>query len=117
MVRDMEMVRKLLLAAERNQGAVVFREPVEAYHVQILIDAGLVEGSTVKGQNADRQAVIKVGAINRLTWQGHEFLDAARDESVWKSTVNKVIKPGVGWTFGLFLEILKEEAKRKLLGG
>ena len=25
-----------------------------------------------------------VDAVRKLTWQGHEFLDAARNETIWK---------------------------------
>ena len=50
----------------------------------------------------------------RLTWSGHEFLDAMRDDNVWKKVRYHVIKPGVSWTVSLLFEALKNEARIRL---
>jgi hypothetical protein len=51
--------------------------------------------------------------ITNLTWKGHDFLDAARSDTVWNATKGPLAKVGA-WTFGLVLEVLKEEAKRQI---
>ena len=49
-----------------------------------------------------------------MTWQGHEFLDSARSDSVWHTAKEKMLKPGISWTFGLLSEALKALAKQQL---
>ena len=56
--------------------------------------------------------------LERLTWEGHDFLDAARDDTIWKKAMKRFMQPTAAFTFGLLLEYLKKEAKAKLgLGG
>jgi hypothetical protein len=69
------------------------------------MDAGLVVG-VVSGTDKDPSRYM----IHRLTWQGHEFLQSMRDETIWKKAKEHVLKPGASWTF----EILKEWAKAEL---
>lgn len=55
--------------------------------------------------------------VHRLTWDGHEFLDASRDSKIWKMAVEHIIKPGASWTFQILMEWLKREAQQRFLGG
>jgi hypothetical protein len=82
-----------------------------SYHMSLLIDARLVDGQMVKtiGPN------VKDFFAQRLTWSGHEFLDAIRSDNVWQKTKNMFAEQGVSMTF----ELIKEGAKgvaAKLLG-
>ena len=79
-------------------------------HIQLLCDAKLVVatfGGTAQGK-------ITSGRIERLTWAGHEFLSASKDESTWQKVRTKVVGPTISWTWSILLEMLKEEAKAKL---
>ena len=38
-----------------------------------------------------------------LTWQGHEFLDAARNDTIWRKAKKKVLET----TGGLAFDVLK----------
>jgi hypothetical protein len=79
-------------------------------HIRLIIDAGLIEGE------AHPNATMSNGGlfiIEGLTWKGHDFLDAARSNTVWNATKGRLAKAGA-WTFGLVLEVLKEETKRQL---
>jgi hypothetical protein len=73
-----------------------------------MIEAGLVVGITTN----DARGTLARGIIARLTWQGHEFLDAARNDTTWRKARETFFKPAVAWTFGLLTEFLKAEAKR-----
>jgi hypothetical protein len=84
-----------------------------AYHVQLLIDAGLVEGTVHYGASRGRR-IPDAFHIQRLTWTGHDFLDAARNDTVWHTAKEKILKPGVSWTFELLKETLKALAKQQL---
>jgi hypothetical protein len=53
-----------------------------------------------------------------MTWAGHDFLDAARDETLWNKAKVKFVKPGASFTFELVKEWLKAEMKKRVgLGG
>ena len=51
--------------------------------------------------------------VKKLTWRGHEYIDATRDPDIWEKTKAKAkIVTSVG--VGMFLEIAKAEIKAKL---
>jgi hypothetical protein len=116
MQRDMDIVRHLLIWVETDHShelpGELSREQL-AYHAQLLIDAGLVEGTVHYGASRGRR-IPDTFHIQRLTWAGHDFLDAARDDTVWRTAREKILKPGVSWTFELLKETLKALAKQQL---
>ena len=69
-----------------------------SYHVMILNEAGLIDAcdlSTMGRGNSDWRP-------KRLTWNGHEFLDAARNDSIW----NKAKEKAISMNFELLKELL-----------
>ena len=97
----MEIVRSILLAVEaRNDGHSYVYEATsvtspEWHHVNLLIKAGLLNEVGVT-RSSDRRKV-------HLTWEGHDYLDAVRDEGIWAKTKNAVAETGGSAT----LEVLK----------
>lgn len=90
MKRDLELIRRIMLAAEAvPAGAQVMGSELNiddvppsalAGHLKLLIDGGYLEGNTFGGWSALEPGHVSVLGI---PWKGHEFLDAVRDESVW----------------------------------
>ena len=76
----------------------------------LLIEHGFLHGKIIGGPKGLPRAAL----IFRMTWQGHEFLDAARNETVWQTAKEKMLKPGVSWTFDLLREALTALAKQQL---
>jgi DNA-binding MarR family transcriptional regulator len=107
--RDMELVRKLLFFLEEKPDHVVMEKVVLegyddstiAHHVIILYEAGYIEGEPQVSKSSKRIIVVWP---NRLTWEGHEFLAASRNESVWKKVKAKLTS-GAG---DIPIAILKE---------
>ncbi len=101
MKREMDLVREILLAVEQMPyaGATGSLAPSEfkldgrttpevCYHTTLLAEARLIEvaylgsdtiGRDETGTELEEQKVIPI----RLTWEGHEFLDNARDVTRW----------------------------------
>jgi len=110
MKRDMELVRNLLLEIERHPEAYApvaievpgYQKDMIGYHLALLLDAGLIEGSAgmIMGQKYPR---VKV---KRLTWAGHEFLEAAREDTRWKSAMTVVKEKGGAITFEVLRALL-----------
>ena len=104
MKRDMDLIREVLLEVEKVEGwddwkQIEFkdRDPEEiSYHVMLLAEAGLIEAKKI----CDGGAWLPM----RLTWEGHEFLDAARNDTVWKKTKDIILLPRVyPWEYYKFL--------------
>jgi hypothetical protein len=116
MKRDLDVVRKLMETFEEKLPGPPIRtfsgdfempstEVLE--HVALMCDAGLLEGNCDPLQGHVY--------VKRITWAGHDFLDAARNEDVWQKTKEKATTAG-SWTFALILEILKAEATKRISG-
>lgn len=115
MKRDMELIRRLLMSVEGEEPTpdlTGYTEEQRVYHMALLIEAGLLDG-TVRTNSIGYPDGYRV---RKLTWAGHEFLDAARDDTIWRKAKTEILKPAASWTFGLVLEWLKAEAKKKLNG-
>jgi Hypothetical protein (DUF2513) len=114
MKRDMDIVRLLLLQLEGDEKAPeklkAYDEPLVVYNAALLVDSGLVEGAVARGGDNDPLGV----AMNHMTWAGHDFLDAARDETLWKKAKQTVMKPAASYTFEIVKEYLKAEIKKHL---
>ena len=90
MKRDMDVVREILLATESagpgglssNVIATGSNQDVVAYNAELLVEAGMLRGEVVRYIGSVAPNV----CIQRLTWDGHDFLDAIRDDTVWNET-------------------------------
>ena len=113
MKRDWELCREILLQTEENSdpsGMAIYLEiegysDVEiGYNTYLLGDAGLLE---VADGFRTMHAPWRYMPLN-LTWEGHEFLDAARNESVWKKALETIGEKGIPVTFELLKLALPE---------
>lgn len=121
--RDMDFVRDILLAIEQDPnldgtGGYQFDDPADlgltdrsleelAYHLTLLIEAGLVVGKTT----------MHLPIIYRLTWQGHEFLSDVRDPAVWRRTkegANAAGNAGIQFIWELAKAYGKQLARERL---
>lgn len=116
MQRDMDLIRRIVLAVRSNP---VPGEPVRRFddvdaavfgeHVQLLVEAGLVDAAVQSSQHR-----VTVALVWRLTWAGQDFAQAIVDDTIWRKAKNQVIKPAASWTFGILLDWLKGEAASTL---
>lgn len=86
MRRDMELVRRILFEIENGNlghgGAFHvegYADVLVGYHVTIMAEGGLLVAHDVTSFDDAIAQSIPV----RMTWLGHEFIDAARNETVW----------------------------------
>jgi hypothetical protein len=95
MKRDIDLIRQILLVLEEKGAYTNWMDiDIEAYspeqmdyHLDLLVEAGLISvASSERGRS--RQLPV------RITWDGHEFLDAARDESRWHRVVGSAAGSG-----------------------
>jgi hypothetical protein len=72
------------------------------YHSYLIIDAGLAKGVDVTTLNDETPR----WQILYLTWTGHDFADAARNETTWKKATGMVKDKAGSATFEIFKEVL-----------
>ena len=102
MKRNMDLIREILLRLEEHSyiDDVSGHKPEEiAYHVSLLEGAGLIT------QELYHNLYLSDSMLdgNRITWAGHEFLDASRNNSLWE----KAKKVAIEKTGALSFEVLK----------
>lgn len=88
------------------------REAEVSYHMSLLIEAGLVTGRMVVLMN---QPIDDFHA-QRLTWEGHEFLDSIRSDTAWARTKKTFLDKGVDMSFDLVKAYAKDAAATLLKG-
>ena len=110
MKRDMELIRKMVLAIEEAPGGFApnqldidgYTENQIGYHAHLMIQAGLAKGSDMTHMGSSGPEAM----LTSLTWAGHEFADASRDESRWKSAMGIVKEKAGSVTIGVLTQLL-----------
>ncbi len=89
MKRDLDLVRKILINIESNPVFEVSQVEIEghefeevAFHLLLLREAGFVDAIVEQ----DETGAICNALASRLTWHGFEFLDLARNDTVWNKS-------------------------------
>jgi hypothetical protein len=118
MKRDMELVRELMLAIESRNDTQYWAEDLEVSgdqdiaeikgHLELLIDAGFIE-ATVNHDNGSGSPYI---LIDKISWNGHEFLGNARNEPIWKKAMSIVTEKGGSVSAGVLMQVLASAAKQ-----
>jgi len=114
MKREMDLVRKLVLAIEDSPHAFVGSLNVQGateeqigYHAYLLVDAGLAEGVDA----TDMESSGPEYQITHLTWAGHDFADACRNDDVWNKATRTISEKVGSVTFDVFKQVLVSFAK------
>jgi len=110
MKRDMELIRKMVLTLEDTSGGFApaelhidgYTDEQIGYHAYLMIQAGLATGSDVTDMGSSGPEAI----LTSLTWAGHEFADAARDETRWKKAMGIVKEKSESVTLAVLTQLL-----------
>ena len=114
MKRDLELIRKIVLAVEDSDGGRAPQLTFEGYsssdvgyHAHLLVDAGLARGVDVTNMGSEAPQAL----ITDLTWAGHEFAALARDDDRWQHAMSVVSSKGGGFTFDGLKRLLAPEER------
>ncbi|AYF20055.1 DUF2513 domain-containing protein [Vibrio parahaemolyticus] len=116
MKRDMELIRKLLLTIEENPRQLEvegYDKNQVKYHALLLIEAGFLDGN-VSDTLANTSVVPSFVSVNRLIWDGHEFLDNIRKEEVWNTIKTEFKDASISTVFSIGKQLTENYAKKKL---
>lgn len=116
MKRDMDLLRSLLLKVEEQPPFGPFSTPEVPgysedelyYHAKLAEDAGFIEADFM----------MEGFVVRRLTYAGHEFLDAAREDKLWNKAKQTVLSNAGTITveaLKIALSMLMQQAARGLM--
>ena len=113
MKRDLDLVRQVLLQVEALPAGppAQYRtseidDPVLLAHFELVIAAGLVNGKIARSQGTRGDVI----SISGLTWEGHEWIEMVRSQTVWNETKATLLERGGALTY----ELAKAVASRIL---
>ena len=119
MNRDLDLVRDILSEVERQPrfaqssglkkalGNAEYSGDQVDYHLKLLVQAGLIEASTeVTGVNDAYRQWLRI----ELTWEGHDFHEASRDDSRWNTAKEVVVNKAGGMIFEILKKVLMDRA-------
>ncbi len=122
MKRNMDLIRELLLKLESYSnppGTMVVIDPYHgqfqidgyspdelAYHLALIREAGFIE-------SPGSQSVGLGVTFRRLSWDGHDYLDAVRDPEIWRKTKRGAEAAG-SFTFDLVKDLAQGFIKTKI---
>jgi hypothetical protein len=116
MKRDMDLARAIMLKLEDEPfdgGPTKLTNPDYpdneiSYHVMLLHDAGLIHAFDFSGDGHPNWQPAY------LTWAGHEFLEAAKDDTRWNRAKNYLKEQGSPMLFEVLKTLLVSYVKQKV---
>lgn len=115
MKRDLDLVKVLLLRLEETDsiGEVPeYSSEQVVYHVALLEDAGLITQEWYHNFELSAASLTRT----RMTWAGHEFLDASRSKSIWEKAKKITLEKTGALTFEVLKSVLIQLGKEAASG-
>lgn len=108
MKRDWDLVRKILLQLEEqdhlgSDDVQGYDVRVVSYHVHLLNEAGLIKAAPTPRRMGSEQ----IWTASALTWNGHEFLDQIRADSIWGQIKRSAREKGLDLSFDVVRSLAK----------
>jgi len=119
MERDMDLVRSILMEIEEAEDSVWANQLSDsldadqesiAYHFEIMIEGGLLQGDVSKNESGSRLGAF----VQRMTWEGHEFLDATRTPEIWEEAKQAFAEKSASMTFDVARKLAQKYTEQKL---
>lgn len=118
MKRDMDLIRKMIFAieecphgyADKSINIEGYDGETLAYHAYLLMQAGLAKGAEITSMGSKGPEAM----LSSLTWEGHEFADAARSETLWNSAKENIKTTAGAVSMAVLVEYLKYLGKQAL---
>jgi hypothetical protein len=115
----MDLIRQILFKMEDHLGGFAprgveiegdYTEVQIGYHVWLLGGAGLMRVTDVTSLGSEAPEAIPLS----LTWEGHDFIDAARNDTVWAHAKEKARSVGGSLSLAVFKQLLDSLMKHQL---
>ena len=115
---DMELVRKIVFRLEEHPGGYAPEElKIDGYtpgqighHCHLMMQGNLIDGLDCTDRDSDGPQVEPTS----LTWAGHEFANAARNDTLWKKATSTVKEKVCSVSIAVMTQYLQSLAKAGL---
>src|SRR5580704_6518329 len=105
MKRDMDLVRKILLAMEAHAAGYAptpftiagYEQEVINHHVYLMSQGELVTAVVTTAMGDASPGALPL----TITWTGHDFLDTVRNDTVWAKVKTELKDRGITLPFSL----------------
>jgi DNA-binding MarR family transcriptional regulator len=121
MQRDFNLIRNILFSVEsapaggRTQSDELEYDGYDpetiAEHIKLLSEQGLIHVGTSYN---DPETGMRIFFIEGLTWNGHEFLDNARNDTIWKKAIAQAEEKGTSMSMVVLNGVLTKLAQKHL---
>jgi len=109
MKRNMELIRKILITIEESdvtQGWVPldfeeYPDDEVSYHVKILFERGIIDATNCSSMNSFSWKA------KCITWDGHDFIEAIRDDGRWEEVKDWIKSAGKNLTIETIIIAVK----------
>lgn len=120
MKRNMDLVREILLQIEATEPGKAIKLDTPSYgdeeiglHVELMIENGLVKGITIPSGDGSAHRILAY-RIEGMTGDGQDFLDAARNDTIWKNAKEKCLETTGRLAFDVLKACLVEFGKQAI---
>jgi hypothetical protein len=119
MKRNFDLIRELLLRIEASEYPLEeieiegFSKIEILYNLNLLLEAGLIKGMV----HASYDHSLQIVRPDRLTWEGHDFLDAARNKNIWAKAKQRLNEKLGSVPFDVLKGLLVQLAKSAVMDG
>ena len=118
---DWNLIREILFEIERREAApfstdgLLVGEHTEEqilHHARLLLDGEFIEGQDVSTFGGGGEVLVE-----RLTFEGHDLLNALRSPAVWQETHDRIQQAGGAFVAELVRDVAVSMLHRELLDG
>ena len=110
----MDLVREILIAVEEGKlDDLEYDQDQINLHVELMKERGLVDAEITSSSDSVKHKILAC-SVKRLTWEGHDFLEEARNKSIWEQAKKKCLEATDGLAIELLRGCLIYVAKQKL---
>jgi len=121
MKRDLDLIRKILLKIEdstidealTNIRIEGYESDEIAYNLSLLKNAEFIEGEILYEMGS---VIPSAYVIFGMTWDGHDFLDACRNEGIWVKAKEKIRTIGEEVPLDVIKAVLIDIMTKQLIG-
>lgn len=117
MRRNLDLIRTIALKLEESESSPLAWAEFEvegaaeehlSYHIMLMDEAGLLVGQDLSSNDG------LCWRAKRLTWAGHEFVEAARDKSIWQKALDNIGGAISGVSFDVLSQVLTQMTLKAL---
>ena len=121
MKRNMDLIRHILFLLEEKVTADEWLKPEDVegyfpaevgYHIKLMYEAGLIEAIDATSSSNAMCWIAK-----HPTWEGHDFLESARNENIWNKAKSIISERGGAMSYDVLKQLLIQLVKDNVLSG